>query len=62
MMKRKIRLRFLEKVSESCGFQPVVTLPEAGAASALESVTRCAEAWAGLPAFWNFLNFSARNP
>ena len=39
MMKRKIRLRFLEKVSESCGFQPVVTLPEARAASAVQCHT-----------------------
>lgn len=54
MMKRKIHLRFLEKVSESHSFKTVVTLSGAGAASALESVTHNAGTWGGLPIFWDF--------
>lgn len=60
MIKRKIRLRFLKKVSETHSF-PQVTLSRAAVASALESVTHT-EAWGGLPTFWAFQNFSARNP
>lgn len=62
MMKRKIHLRFLEKVSESHSFKTMVTLSGAGAASALESVTHNAGTWGGLPIFWDFQNFFARNP
>lgn len=62
MMKRKIRLRFLEKVSESHSFKTMVTRSGAGAASALDAVTHNVEAWGRLPIFWDFQNFSARNP
>lgn len=61
MMKRKIHLRFLKKVSEPHSF-PQVTLSRAAAASALDSITHNTEDWGRLPTFWTFQNFSATNP